>query len=48
MRKYRAIDKNYGRDYKKSEQARQHERDYHRKYYLTVLKPKRQAQKGKK
>ena len=48
MRKYRSIDKNYGRDYKKSEQAKQHERDYQRKYYLTVTKQKRQAQKGNK
>ena len=47
MRKYRSIDKNYGRDYKKSEQAKQHEKDYHKKYYLTVTKPKRQAKKGK-
>lgn len=48
MREKRKIDKNYGRNYKKSEEARQHERDYQKKYYLTVTKPKRQAQKGKK
>ena len=48
MRKYRSIDKNYGRNYKKSEEAKQHEREYQRKYYKEVLKPKRQAQKGKK
>lgn len=48
MRKYRSIDKNYGRNYKKSEEAIQHELEYRRKYYLTVTKPKRQAQKGKK
>lgn len=47
MREKRKIDKNYGRDYKKSEQAKQHEKDYHKKYYLTVTKQKRQAQKGK-
>lgn len=47
MREKRKIDKNYGRNYKKSEQAKQHEKDYHKKYYLTVTKPNRQAKKGK-
>lgn len=48
MRKYRAKDKDYGRRYRKSEDAMQHEREYRRKYYLTVVKPKREAQKEAK
>lgn len=48
MREKRAKDKDYGRTYRKSEEAMQHEREYRRKYYLTVVKPKRQAQKGNK
>lgn len=45
MRKYRSINKDYGRRYRKSEEAMKHEREYRRKYYLTVIKPKRQAKK---
>lgn len=48
MREKRAENKDYGRNYKKSEEAMQREREYRRKYYLTVVKPRREAQKGKK
>lgn len=48
MREKRSKNKDYGRRYRKSEEAMKHEKEYRRKYYLTVIKPKRETQRGKK